>query len=132
MVYTLSMARRWLSRKGQSMIEAAVAVPILVVLFMGCIQLAQIGLGQIVVMVAAYEAGRQVSMDDNQTANGERVAKEICAAVSSGDTTLSLTSNPNECTVSHHLRALFPVVKNITLTASCPQHLFMTSGQATP
>ena len=45
------------------MLEAAFAIPVLMLLFAGCVQLLQVGIAHIVVMEAAYEAGRQAVMD---------------------------------------------------------------------
>jgi hypothetical protein len=126
MVYICSMRRLLRGQKAQSVVETAFAVPILVILFMGCVQLIQIGIGQIVVMVAAYEAGRQVFLDQGGLTNGQQVAQRLCATVSSGPTRLSAEGGQYQ--VTHHLHAWFPIVKNIQLRHAVPAHIFLSDG----
>lgn len=104
------------------MVEAAIAIPVAVLLFAGCIQLLQIGLAHIVVLDAAYEAGRRAALDDSQTDNAARLAADICRVVSPGAT--EFRQENGAYTVTHHLRSIFPLVKNITVTQRCPQTSF--------
>jgi Na+/H+-translocating membrane pyrophosphatase len=86
------------------------------------VQLLQIGLGHVVVMEAAYEANRQVVLDQGNTDNAQRVAREICSAISSGATEY----NKDSATVIHHLKAIFPIVKSIDIAHACSPYLFST------
>jgi Flp pilus assembly protein TadG len=110
------------STKAQAMVEAALAVPILILLLAGCVQLIQIAIGHIVVLEAAYEANRQVIMDQGKTDNAVRVAKEICSAISPGATDYDL----NTATVTHHLRSIFPIIKKVDISHSCSPYIFGT------
>jgi len=125
MSYTSVMRNLLKDQRGQAMVEAAVAIPIALLLFAGCIQFVQIGLAHIVVMEAAYEAGRQASLDQDQTGNAQRVAAEICRSLSSGTTVFQI--DRGQYAVTHHLNSIFPILKNITVSHSCPQTLFLTA-----
>ncbi len=111
-------------QKGQLLIEAAVALPILIILFMGCVQLVQIGIAHIVVQDAVYEAGRQAWMDQGDTVNAGRVAGEICRSLSPGRT--EFVCQRQWYIVTHHLKPIFAVIKNIKVRHTCPAHLFRT------
>lgn len=120
MGYTPYMIAIFRCVKAQAMVEAALAVPILILLFAGCVQLLQIGIGHIVVMEAAYEANRQVVLDLGKTDNALRVAQEICRTISPGLTEY----DRDHATVIHHLRAIFPVIKKIDIVHSCSPRIF--------
>jgi TadE-like protein len=107
---------------GQAMVEAAFAIPIILLLFAGCTQLIQIGIANIVVRVAVYEGARQAHMDGGELGNGQLVAEDICKSVSSGST--EFTEENGNYTVTHHLKALLPVVKNIKVDHTCPGYVF--------
>jgi Flp pilus assembly protein TadG len=109
-------------QQGQSMVEAAFAIPILLLLFAGCVQLVQIGVAHIVVRVAAYEAARQTYLASGNLANGRQVAMEICRTLSPGQTEYTLGQRGYQ--VTHHLQAIFPVIKNVEITYSCPGFVF--------
>lgn len=118
---------RGAGERGQALVETAVALPLLVLLFMGCAQLCQIGLAHILVMDAVYEAGRQAELDRGQTERAARVAREICARISPGATEFRLEGG--KCWVVHHLKAVFPLVKSVVIRHSCPDSLFHTLGE---
>jgi hypothetical protein len=111
---------------GQAMVEAAIAIPIAVLLFAGCVQLLQIGIAHIVVMDAAYEAGRQAFLDQGAMDRATQVAGEICRAVSPGATELKFENG--QFIVTHHLQTLFPVLKNLGVSHSCPAYVFRADG----
>ena len=50
---------RHMGRKGQSMVETAIAVPVLLMLILGVIQGSMIAMGQLAVQYVAYESVRQ-------------------------------------------------------------------------
>ena len=110
--------------------EAAFAIPVAVLLFAGCIQLIQIGLAHVIVLDAAYEAGRQAALDGSHAGNAQRVAADICRVVSSGAT--EFRAEDGVYTVTHHLRSIFPIVKNITVTKRCLKSYFFVQGDSTP
>jgi hypothetical protein len=110
------------SLKAQAMVETAFAIPILVLLFAGCVQMIQIGIAHIVVMEAAYEANRQLVMDAGNPANAQRVAAEICRSLSSGPTVY----DKNQAAVTHQLKSIFPIVKQIKITHVCSPRIFQT------
>lgn len=115
---------------GQAAVESAVAIPIAVLLFCGCVQLVQIGLAHLVVLDAVYEAGRQAAMDNDQPGNAQRVAAEICRFVSPGATTFRVTSG--SYTVTHRLRPLFPVVPQLVISHRCLKDVFCARGDDGP
>jgi Flp pilus assembly protein TadG len=112
------------------MVETALAVPVLILLVAGCVQLLQIAIGHLVVMEAAYEANRQVILDQGKTDNALRVAQEICRTLGPGTTEYNQAS----ATVTHHLRAIFPIVKKVDISHSCSPNIFGVeqSKEATP
>ncbi|MCK5218886.1 pilus assembly protein [bacterium] len=111
-------------QRGQLLIETAVALPILIILFMGCVQLVQIGIAHIVVLDAVYEAGRQAGMDQGDTVNAGRVAGEICRSLGPGTT--EFICQKQSYIVTHYLKPLFAVVKNVKVRHACPVYLFRT------
>jgi hypothetical protein len=116
------------NQDGQALVETVLAIPIILLLFLGSVQMIQIGLAHIVVLDAAYEAGRQAHLDGNRLENGRRVAEEICRCVSSGPTEFS-RDDQGKYVVTHHLHSIFPVLKNITIMHQCPWFLFRTFGE---
>jgi hypothetical protein len=125
------MKKLFCKSQGQALVETALAIPILFLLFMGCVQIVQIGLAHVVVLDAAYEAGRQAHMDGNRLDRGRQVAIEICRGVSSGLTEFSLDGH-GFYSVTHHLHSIVPIIKNIKITHVCPPFLFRTFGEAEP
>jgi len=109
-------------QKGQAMVEAAFALPIVLLLFGGCLQLIQIGISTIVVKVAVYEAARQAHMDKQDLGNGRQVAQEICKTLSSGATEFDYEDGAYR--VVHHLNALIPVIGDVAITQKVPGYLF--------
>ena len=125
---SLILPRLIKQQAGQSMVEAAFAIPIVLLLFAGCAQLIQIGIANIVVRIAVYEGARQAHMDGGKLGNGQRVAEDICKGVSSGTT--EFTSENRNYPVTHQLKALFPVVKNIKVDHTCPGYVFEAGEKA--
>ncbi len=119
------------NQQGQALAEAALAIPILVLLFMGCLQFLQIGLAHIVVMEAVFEAGRQAYLDQGDPRNGQKVAAEICGSVSPGRTEFVVdpANAARTYTVIHDLKALFPIIRNVHIKHSCPEYVFRTEGE---
>jgi len=101
------------------------ALPIVLVLFMGCVQLVQIGVAHVVVMEAAYEAGRQFALDQDPV-HAAQVARDICRPISPGLTEFEPQIRGGR--VSHHLRPVVAVIQNVKITHTCPAKLFQ-SGQ---
>lgn len=126
MRYTSGMSTPRGSGLGQAAVEAAVAIPIAVLLFCGCVQLVQIGLAHLVVLDAVYEAGRQAALDDDQTANAQRVASDICRSISPGETTFRVV--PGVYSVTHRLHPLFPVVPQLAISHRCLKDVFCARG----
>lgn len=119
-------------QKGQALVEMALAIPILILLFCGCMQLVHIGIAHIVVRDAAFEAGRSAVMNQNNLSRGEAIAQQICRKVSSGATTFEMASlggNSHEYVVTHYLHPIFPVINNIEVKHSCPDFLFDTGAR---
>jgi hypothetical protein len=126
MVYTKFMQHGIRGQKGQALVEAAVAIPIVVLLFAGCVQLLQIGAAHIIVLDAVFEAGRQAAMDGGND-NAQRVAGEICRTISAGAT--EFTADNFQYQVTHHLAAFFPIVKNVVISHACLRTCFDTSRE---
>jgi len=126
MGYTPYMPTLLRGTQAQAMVEAAFAIPVLILLVAGCVQLIQIAIGHIVVMEAAYEANRQVILDQGKTDNALRVAQEICRTISPGATEY----DKDTATVTHHLRSIFPVIKNIDITHACSPYIFGSEQSA--
>jgi len=116
------------NQKAQAMVETAFTIPILVLLFAGCVQLIQIGVANVVVYVAVYEAARQAHMDERNLSNGQKVAEEICRAISKGDTEFKFENS--YYTVTHHLQPIIPVVKKIRIAHMCPDYIFEAGENA--
>ncbi|MBN1595585.1 pilus assembly protein [candidate division FCPU426 bacterium] len=114
-------------QKGQSLVEAAFILPVLLLLFAGCALLVQVGLAHIIVQVAVFEAARQAHVDEGRLYNGQRVAVDICTTLSQGQT--EFTRDSGRYRVTHHLKPLFPVIKEIRISHACPDYVFQTEGQ---
>lgn len=118
------------SELGQAAVEAAVALPIAVLLFCGCVQLVQFGLAHIVVQEAAFEAGRQAALDKNGTGNAQRVAAEICSRISTGPTEFQIDNGV--FVVTHHLHSFLKILPDFAITHRCPPFIFDTGEGNNP
>lgn len=122
--------RRWDLRllfkknQAQAMVEAALAIPILILLFAGCLQLVHVAIANAVVQVAAYEAGRQAGLDSSDMTRAQAVAQEICGALSKGSTNCFYDPDSGSYKVTHNLKAIVPVLGEIKITHACPAFLF--------
>lgn len=104
-------------QQGQALVETALALPLLLLLFAGCLQLIQLGVAHIVVQVAAYEAGRQAVMDNRAIGQARRVAEEVCRPLGAGRTEITVGSG--RTVVVHHLQTLLPIGREIPVRRSC-------------
>lgn len=99
-------------------------LPVLLLLFLGCLQLLQIAVAQLVVMDAAYEAGRQAYLHAGQTEPGQAAAADICRSLSPGRTDFGYDPDAGAYRVTHHLQPLFPRVGKPAISYACPASVF--------
>ncbi len=130
MEYTRFMPFIFRCVKAQAMVETAFALPVLVLLLAGCVQVLQIAVAHIVVLDAAYEANRQYVLDQRRAEGACRTAQHICRALGPGVTEYS----PIRSQVTHYLKPLFPMFSTIKIQHDCMWFVFSTeaTGQAAP
>ena len=126
MVSELSIAQLVKQEKAQTLIEAAIALPVLLLLFFGCMELVHVAVGHIVVREAAFEAGRQASINKNAD-YATKVAISICGKISKGETTFEIEdreNNKKSYVVTHHLKPWVPIIPGKEISHQVPDYLF--------
>lgn len=116
--------------KAQNLVEAAIAIPILLIIFFGCVELVHLAIAHIMVKEAAYEAGRQAAIHQDNTHQAETVAASICEKISGGKTRFFIkdadNSGPKQYVVSHKKTALFPIIPDQEIKHSVAAFVFHT------
>jgi hypothetical protein len=120
------------SQGGQAVVEAVLAVPILIMLFAACLQLLHLGLAHIVVELAAYEATRQGTLANMNLSEARRTAEDICRVLGPGKTEVTYQDNPPRYVVTHHLRPLVPIVRELIVSHSLPSYVFLPGYELVP
>lgn len=112
---------------AQALVESAIAIPVLIILFFGCLELIHMGIGHIVVREAVFEAGRMCYLDKEDQQNAERIAKEICSKISKGNTDFYIDEPPQGArvyVVSHQIKPIVPVIPSREIKYSVPVFMF--------
>lgn len=114
--------------EGQALVETAVALPIVLILFLGAIEFVHWNMARVVVKEAAFEAGREAFLDHDDIGQARLMAKKICAPLGSGETIFRIDHADEPAlknyVVSCHLKALFPLWTIPVVTQSVPALLF--------
>ncbi len=122
-ILLLTLFRR---HRAQALVETALALPLLLLLFAGCLQIIQLGVAHIVVQVAAYEAGRQAAMDNQDLGRARQVAEDMCRPLGAGRTEIKVEQG--RTVVTHHLKTLLPIGREIPVSRACLSIVFWNGG----
>ncbi len=116
--------------QGQALVETALALPLLVLIFLGTIEFVHWSIAQVVVKEAAFEAGREAVLHGDDRNAATRVAQKICSSVSSGKTTFLIEHADQPAlkryVVIHHLKLIFPIWPVPSISQAVPAFLFDT------
>jgi Flp pilus assembly protein TadG len=107
--------------RGQAAVEFAIALPLVVVLVFGVIQVAVVVRDQIAIELAAREGARAAAVSDSPAA-AARSAASAATSLRPIDTSTSVSSTTVEVTVRHTTRTrlpgLGPIIGSVELEAS--------------
>jgi len=116
-------ARRGRGDGGQAAVELALALPVVVVLLLGMLQVAIVGRDQLAIELAAREAARAAAVSADPVAAARLAAERVTTlrplqiAVSAGPTTVTVTvTHPSATDVAMVGRVIGDVALRATVT----------------
>ncbi|MEW6515746.1 MAG: TadE family protein [candidate division FCPU426 bacterium] len=123
---------RFSSPSGQAVVESALAIPLLIALFAACLQMLHLGLAKVVVYIAAYESARQGTINNMNLNEARRTAEEVCGVLGKGRTEVTYDGQVQRYTITHYLRPIVPVIREIKVSETFPAYVFLPGNELPP
>jgi Flp pilus assembly protein TadG len=121
--------RRHREERGQAAVELALALPVVVVLLLGVLQVALVGRDQLAIELAAREAARAAAVSAEPAAAARLAAERVTSlrplqvAVSGGATTVTVTVRytcATDVALIGHLIGDVPMTASVTMAIEPP------------